>query len=248
MTDNYVTSEDRKWYTMIPNIVDDMGLDPYAFRLYAHLRRVAGDTGACWQSTDTLAKHCKMGEGSVSKAKQALKAAKLIRIELRTRNGTRYHHITIIDIWAKNMAVYEAARSQGEGAHSPGETKNIPSKKATPTVDKTRPSGDVPSSCEEWLERVKHSKNKNATLRWMFMTLYSDVEPPSYGRVGKMAKHKFVGGHARLAQLLWISSAYRVTGDPLSYCIGLARGQNGKHDNTGQVEQRNGQTVVKVGH
>ncbi|GAF99333.1 unnamed protein product, partial [marine sediment metagenome] len=52
MEQNQVRSEDRAYFTMMPNIIDDMGLDPYAFRLYVHLRRVAGENGACWQSTD----------------------------------------------------------------------------------------------------------------------------------------------------------------------------------------------------
>lgn len=92
----------RTNFTMIPNIVDDLGLDCYAFRLYAHLRRVAGEHGECWQSTRTLAAHCRMSTGRVSAAKSALADAGLIRIEERAGAGGLYHVITIVDIWQRN--------------------------------------------------------------------------------------------------------------------------------------------------
>jgi hypothetical protein len=73
----------RLYRTEIPNLIDDMNLSVYAFRLYVHLKRVAGasNEGACWQSTRTLATHCGMSASKVSESKQELVDAGLIEIE-----------------------------------------------------------------------------------------------------------------------------------------------------------------------
>ena len=92
MNDNLYGSEEtlRKWYTSVPNMVDEYSdLDPYAFRLYCHIRRRIGEAdggkGACWESTAELAKTCKMSAGSVSKAKKTLNQDK-ITYELNEKN------------------------------------------------------------------------------------------------------------------------------------------------------------------
>ena len=36
-------SNDRNHFTIIPNIIDDLGLYVYAYRLYGHIKRVAGE-------------------------------------------------------------------------------------------------------------------------------------------------------------------------------------------------------------
>jgi hypothetical protein len=65
MAENHIVEEVtyRRYFTIIPNMVDDLGLSPYAYRLYGHFRRVAGEAGECWQSTATLAETCKMSRG-----------------------------------------------------------------------------------------------------------------------------------------------------------------------------------------
>lgn len=129
-------SHDRKYFTTIPNIVDDMKLSPAAFRLYAHIKRVAGENGKCWQSTRTLANACRVSAGSISKAKKELVNAKLITIQEKDndRGGRAYHIITIVDIWPTNMERYsssqdEHASSNSEITSSPGELKKNPLRK-----------------------------------------------------------------------------------------------------------------------
>ena len=101
---------ERKYFMMIPNMVDDMGLSLIAYRLYGHFKRVAGETGASWQSTDTLAKSCNMSQASVSRAKRELLARKLITLDKRKEGPVRYDHIEMVDIWPENMARYAKAR------------------------------------------------------------------------------------------------------------------------------------------
>lgn len=121
--------ESRDKFTMIPNVIDDMGLTVYEFRLYFHIRRVAGEGGECWQSTETLAKSCNMSTGSVSKAKTSLEERQLIKVDrIDPKDGTYpYHLITIADIWQMNLDFYSNP-SPHEGNPSPGETKNNPIK------------------------------------------------------------------------------------------------------------------------
>lgn len=110
---NYHVVEERphRYYTEIPNIIfDKYDLRPSAFRLYAHLKRVAADSGRCWQSQSTLAHECHLSEPIIRQAKRELQAVGLIIIrELPNKTGGRKHHeIAIVDIWQENVAHYQS--------------------------------------------------------------------------------------------------------------------------------------------
>jgi hypothetical protein len=100
------------FYSQIPNMVDDYGLSPLAYRLYGHLRRVAGEKGKCWQNTKTLAVACNMSEGSISNAKKELTETPFIpfiRIKkVPTKTGFTYDEITITDLWRLNHDAYSS--------------------------------------------------------------------------------------------------------------------------------------------
>jgi hypothetical protein len=116
----------RKYFTLLPNLIDDLGLSVYAFRLYVHLKRVAGDGGKSWQSARTLAKHCKMSVGKVSQAKGELLERELIKITKEPgRPGRDFDVIEIVDIWPENMAYY-VQRSSGELQRSPDDLQRSP--------------------------------------------------------------------------------------------------------------------------
>ena len=139
--------DSRKYYTTIPNIIDDMDLSVYAYRLYGHLKRVAGDGGKCWQSTETLAKACGMGWATVSRAKTELVNKELIIIEQvkNPQGGKDFHNITITDVWEKNIIKYatstqEGATSTQEITTSHQEIKNNPIKNKPNNKDAGRPA------------------------------------------------------------------------------------------------------------
>jgi len=124
MSEEYIrdAGSERKYWTQLPNKIDDDNLDPYEFRLYVHLKRVAGDSGQCWQNTQTLASHCRMSAGKVSQAKQSLASKGLIYINTsKSDRGKPYHVITIVDIWPQNMLLYAGQGSPSEGINSPDE-------------------------------------------------------------------------------------------------------------------------------
>lgn len=136
----------RDFYTQIPNLVDVMELSPFTYRLYGHLRKVAGESGKCWQSTKTLSQSCDMSMGQVSKSKEELENVypPLIRIESKKFDRGMYHEIAITDIWQMNHDFWNGSvliiktakgqafhtvnewRSYSENLRSPGETKNNP--------------------------------------------------------------------------------------------------------------------------
>jgi hypothetical protein len=116
----------HKYRTEIPNIIDDMDLSPYAFRLYVHIKRRAGDHGVCFENSSNLAKSCHMSEGEVSKCKKELKGQGLISIVSKgnAHFGKRNHHVQIINIWEKNQNKYQ--KSPGEIASSTNEVSSSP--------------------------------------------------------------------------------------------------------------------------
>lgn len=126
------------YFCQIPNVADELDLTPYAYRLYGHLKRVAGESGKCWQSTKTLAKKCRMSTGAISEAKKELENTfpPLIRITSKTKENGTYHEIMITDIWQINHDFWTGEsvhlvntppkRSPSERPRSLGETKKNP--------------------------------------------------------------------------------------------------------------------------
>ena len=165
----------RKYYSTIPHVVDDAKLSVYAYRLYGHIKRVAGDEGNCYQGTRTLALSCGMSTGSVSSAKKELVKEGLIKITKKQGNGGVYDSIIIQDIWSKNMNQYQAKRcspgeTEEEGVHlvakrcSPGETKNNTIKNNT----LKRYSSEYPEFLFEWEKNFPNKpqpRKGNGTLK-----------------------------------------------------------------------------------
>jgi predicted transcriptional regulator len=100
---------DRKYFTILQNILDDMGLSPYAIRLYFRLKRRAGEKGECWENTKHLAEGCNMSKSQVSRSKAELEIAGLITIKKRSLAHGHFpgHIITIVDIWRDNVDYYD---------------------------------------------------------------------------------------------------------------------------------------------
>lgn len=73
----------------IPSFLDDYGLSPYEFRVYAHVLRRAGG-GKCWESIPNMAKHCRMNEKTTRRAIQRLIDLRMIRPQLRPGKSTEY--------------------------------------------------------------------------------------------------------------------------------------------------------------
>lgn len=110
MSNNLITEEknERVYFSMIPNMICELGLSVYAMALYVRLKRRAGETGECWESTRNLAAGCRMSTKKVGEAKRELEAAGLIKIKTAEgiHGGRPYHVITIVDVWQRNLELF----------------------------------------------------------------------------------------------------------------------------------------------
>jgi DNA-binding MarR family transcriptional regulator len=107
MTDNQTINVPsiRKYFHIVPNILDDMGLDVHEHRLITHyLRR-----GTCTESVRTTAEHCKMSRNTVTAARNRLEEKGLITTT-RTSDGIT---IDVTDIWETNMKKYTTVPNEG---------------------------------------------------------------------------------------------------------------------------------------
>ncbi len=117
----------RDYFSMIPHIVDDLALTPYAFRLYVHLCRVVGNDGKCWQSTDTLAAACHISTGAIVKAKRELVRTKIDGKPLIVivpipglKPGSAYHTIYVNNLWEANHEKYAKKEKEPNSKVIPG--------------------------------------------------------------------------------------------------------------------------------
>lgn len=139
----------RKYRIELPNLIDDLGLSPHAFRLYVHIKRRAGSvaSGYCWEGTKGMATACQMSTGKVSEAKAELVAANLITIERRANEG-KTDIIRLKNIWPANFAKYTEPDSPDILPESP--------------VDQLPPVHNMkttPSQYEQPFHNMKQRKN-----------------------------------------------------------------------------------------
>jgi hypothetical protein len=165
---------------MIPNIIDEMSLSPSAIRLYLHFKRVAGESGRCYQTQEVLSKSCQMAELTIRRAKTELLKNELIRLNVVIEGAKRIHVITIVDIWAENDRYY-SSKSIGLKSNPMGVTNspdsglesnptagyNVPAKK-TPlrrTIEEDNILDEKPDEkISEDNVRVKWGELKNVKL------------------------------------------------------------------------------------
>jgi len=101
-----------------------------------------------------------------------------------------------------------------------------------PSADADTPVPTSPSTFQEWQAEIRETKNRPALLRRMCEVLYPGLDPPTFGRIGTVARK--VGGAGRLADLLWQCTPHPPTGDLMSYIEGVAK--NGNHRNRNKPE------------
>lgn len=104
--------DSRKYFVMLPVLVDDLDLDVYEFRLYVHLKRRAGMSDEVALGLRSIAEHCGMSKPTVIKAKESLQAKGLISVVHQGENEPDL--IIIEDIWAENMEAYSNKKKGGQ--------------------------------------------------------------------------------------------------------------------------------------
>jgi len=114
-TEDQITDEsgDHVYFTMIPNIIYELGLSLYARDLYGWIKRRAGENGACWENVRNLSKHLGISPGRITKAKAELINAGLIVIEQHQTVHGHYpgHTIKITDVWKNNVDYFTSLKT-----------------------------------------------------------------------------------------------------------------------------------------
>jgi hypothetical protein len=147
------TADLRKYRIELPNLIDDMDLSVYAFRLYVHLRRRAGAAadGYCAESQRELATACKMSRGAVQDALEELMKAELICVEKSKYGKSSPDRITLSDLWARNYKTFsgqsvDATRSTVDATRSTVDATRSTMDATRSTVDATRSTMDATRS------------------------------------------------------------------------------------------------------
>lgn len=156
-------SDNHSNFTMIPHLIDDLGLDVYQFRVYCAIKRAAGSQGNCMKSYPNLAKQCGISErkliqtvNELCEINQIVHKSLISRQRRKKENGDSDTCILIVnDVWNENKskikekfggAPYAPPGAQDapplvHGMHHPGAPyapkeytiKKIPLKKTTTT-------------------------------------------------------------------------------------------------------------------
>jgi DNA-binding transcriptional regulator GbsR (MarR family) len=92
----------------IHNFLDEYGLDPYEFRLYAHIvRRTGGKPeGICFSTIATIAEICKISSRKIQQAMKVLKEAKFIKQDKR-RGRTDEYRVLPASEWVSREELIE---------------------------------------------------------------------------------------------------------------------------------------------
>lgn len=80
----------RRYFAMIPHMVDDLPLSVYAYRLYGHIVRRAGQDGACFEGIRKMARCIGCSPQTIVEAKRELQRWSLIIIERRHTDDGGY--------------------------------------------------------------------------------------------------------------------------------------------------------------
>lgn len=105
----------RKFPIFIHSELDDLGLDPFTFRIYGRLARRAGERGA-FESVPNMAKHCKMSERQVRYSLKILLQFNLIR---KTEHPGKPANYTLTDLPEWKNPQEETTKEQPENAPAP---------------------------------------------------------------------------------------------------------------------------------
>ena len=156
--------------------------------LYVTLKKICGEKdGQCFMSSRGLAKFAGMSAGQLSKSKTQLERAGLITIiaKKRTAKGWAIDHITVIDIWSRNISLIKARQRSAhlvstlEGKCSSDEQKCSPGEqiepKCSPHEQKCSPGETEEEPIEE--EPIEEEpKEEEESLKKTIDPLLFDLE------------------------------------------------------------------------
>ena len=124
---------EKKFFSLFPNIIDDLDLNPYEYRLYGALKRMAGEKGECFCSNKFLSKKTGISlrqlqytKKSLSLPRKELNGKSLIQcIPQKNEKNLKTTSIIILNnIWDENMIHYLSPPKKNT-ACDPSDSKNV---------------------------------------------------------------------------------------------------------------------------
>ncbi|MCC5610480.1 helix-turn-helix domain-containing protein [Nostoc sp. CHAB 5834] len=103
----------------IPAWLDDYGLNPPEFRVYAHIARRAGKTGKCWESVVNIAKACRLCRNLTLKALQSLTEKYRFLIRNKREGETYEYSLAPQSEWAPPVPPEDRCLSRAKREKAP---------------------------------------------------------------------------------------------------------------------------------
>jgi hypothetical protein len=139
---NVAVKEKSEFSLFVRREIDDYGLDPYEFRIYARITRRAGN-GEAWESLANMASACCMSLSRARRALHLLKLAKLIESIERPGYSTLYR-LTSQHKWVASECLQELRSFINFRAKSPTPIGcDRGTRNDTPTKSDSTPLSDV---------------------------------------------------------------------------------------------------------
>lgn len=174
----------------------------------------------------------------IDRARRDLREIGLLEEDLRGIPATLWYRLDLSKLSALAAVDYEAQHCSQEPpsqvAGGNDQDCTIPQSNTETTPQTTPEKNDeyivpdapngapaTPTTFGGWIDLLRIGRNRNATLRRMFETLYPDHDPPEYSYLGRIARS--VGGASRLAQLMWENAARPPVGDVLAYLLAIVK-------------------------
>ena len=209
-------------FTMIPaKAMLDHNLKDGALRLLSYMCWRRNEKGELWPSVSTMALDLGLTEPSVRKRLKELLDGEYVMVTYREGQTSVY---TLTPKGFYRGGVKEPLPKQEASAHTPEEdfSDGVPSEAGPPN----------PRSFHEWVNLLREAKNKPAVMVHMFRTLYPDREPPSFGRVGKVASE--IGDLALFAKYVWDTASRPPAGSVINYVLGIHKGEAKRNGGTNE--------------
>jgi len=115
MSDQNEIKNSHNHFSVIPNVIREMGLDAYSISAYLILMSYAGKIDSCYPSNKTIASKMKSSVPTYLKARETLCKKGLIKVTERKKdnNSPDTSLIEILDIWKKNIDFFAEGGSKG---------------------------------------------------------------------------------------------------------------------------------------
>lgn len=148
-------SQDRKYFTQVCNLVDDLDLSPVAIALYLHYKRWSAAENRKSPGVKELMKKFKCSDRTIKAAKLELVKHRLIRIKTFDAKLAKADEVTICDIWERNIKHFQEVKPAPVANERQVEEKvaDPSSESDSPVVEERQPPSSESDTRERNLEK-----------------------------------------------------------------------------------------------